>query len=125
MKEELWKDIPGYEGIYQASNLGRIRSLDIERMFYYCDGRKSNRILKGRILKPYPHSSGYKVVSLYKDGECALRTIHGLIFSTFVRQPSTREIIRFKDGDKTNLALDNLECVMRKGNLTWKGKKDE
>ena len=79
-KNETWKDIPGYEGMYQASNYGRIRGLD------RIDGRGRN--WKGRILSPKVDKKGYKYVLLYKNGKRRHYQIQILVALTFIgRRP--------------------------------------
>jgi len=75
---EIWKPIKNYEG-YDASNYGRIRSLD--RWVKYSDGRL--RLYKGRILKPVKRKDGYLQVGLYKDGKQKRHSVHRLVWMAF------------------------------------------
>ena len=112
MNEEKWKDIKGYEGFYQVSTLGRVRSLDIEKE-YHPIGRKSyKKILKGKILKSYIHSSGYMVVILYKDCERVIKFVNRLVAEAFLENPDGYRFVKFKDGDVCNVEVSNL---------TWSG----
>lgn len=92
-REEIWKDIPEYEGIYQASNLGRIRSLK----------KKAPRILK-QCLK----EDGYNRVNLYKDGKYKNCQVHRLVALTFVPNPDNKPTVDHIDRDKTNNNIENL-----------------
>ena len=95
---EKWKEIPGYDGDYQVSNLGRIRSFK-----KWNDGRKS------RILKPSTNSYGYHFVMLSKNGKQTPKTIHRLIAKAFIPNPKNKRTINHKNGDKADNKIENLE----------------
>ena len=78
LMEEIWKPVPDYEGLYEVSNLGRVRSLD--RVVSHPSG---TQIKKGKILKPSPANNNHFAVSLSKDGEEKTRTIERLVLETF------------------------------------------
>lgn len=106
---EIWKDIDGYEGIYQVSNLGRVRSLD--RKVY-------NYMKKGRVLKPRDNGHHYQYVSLSNGGITDKHCyIHILVAKTFIENPNEYEQVNHKDFDKTNNSVDNLEWVSRSQNI--------
>lgn len=112
--KELWKDIRGFEGLYQISNLGRVRS--IERWITYTQtnqfdkvGTKIRRKLPSRILSPRRTKGGYLRVQLCNKDYY----IHRLVCSNFIRPLEPKEEINHKDGNKTNNSLDNLEIVSR------------
>lgn len=109
MIEEIWRDISGYEGLYQVSNLGRVRSLDFEKHYNPINRKSYTKILKGRVLKPYSGQSNFLKVLLYKDGEIQRKTVHHLVAEAFLENPMGRKMVWFKDGDKTNVKLDNLK----------------
>ena len=113
MAEEIWKDIKGYEGVYQVSNLGRVRSLDFEKHFNPINRKPYTKILKGRVLKPYLRNDGFMTVLLYKDGGFKRKTVHVLVANAFLKNPMEHEFVEFKDGDKTNTELTNLQWVSR------------
>ena len=104
MDTEIWKDIAGYEGIYQVSNKGQVRSLD--RVIKKLSGE---RIVKGRIIKPSANLKGYLFVYLYRDGCGKMRTIHRLVAEAFIPNHSLLPQINHRDEDKTNNDVDNLE----------------
>lgn len=112
-EDEIWKDIPQFEGIYQASTKGRIRSLDRER---YCRN-KHTFLCKGKILMPKIQNSGYMIVWLRKDGKTYAKTIHRLIAKTFIPNPSAFEQVNHKDGNKINNNVKNLEWCSRSENV--------
>lgn len=102
--QEIWKDIPGYEGHYQASNLGRIRSL------------KYNEV---RILKPGENGWGYYLVNLYLNNVKKTSSVHRLTWTAFNGQIPEGLEINHKDEDKTNNSLANLELVTPSQNINY------
>lgn len=102
--EEIWKDIPGYEGLYEASDQGRVKSLD--RVVYSSNGYFSS--IKGVILKPYSSDKFYKQVWLYKNGKRKIFCVHKLILLTFKGPTSHKIITRHLDSNKHNNCLSNL-----------------
>lgn len=114
---EVWKDIPGFEGLYQASNFGQIRSVD---HYVTCQdrwGNTVNKLFKGRVLKQqFDGKRRYLHVVLSKNGKTKPFNVHRLIISSFLGLPDCKEVNHI-DGDKTNNKLDNLELVTRSENL--------
>ncbi len=94
---EIWKDIPGYEGLYQASSFGNIRSLN---------WRKQN-IVRNLYLKP--HNKGYLQVELSKGGKKKMITVHRLVALAFIPNPDNLPVINHKDENKNNNNVENLE----------------
>lgn len=90
--EEIWKDIKGYEGKYQISNLGKIKSL----------------IGNSKILKPEIRT-GYYSVELCKNGKRIHKRIHRLVAETFIPNPDNLPQVNHRDENKLNNQLDNLE----------------
>ena len=111
MTEEIWRDIEGYEGLYQVSTLGRVRSMDMKVEYYPIDRKPYVQIRKGRILKTFRHSNSQLVVHLYKDGENKYKLIHRLVAETFIPNPMNCKCVDFIDGDRNNLTVDNLKWV--------------
>lgn len=109
---ELWKGIRGYEGLYEVSSKGRIRSLD--RIVY--QGEKPRHI-KGRLIKGWNNGSGYFVVSLCKLGQRKVHYIHRLVADHFLENPHNMPEVNHIDYDKSNNNLDNLEWVSRLDNI--------
>lgn len=105
MKKETWKDIKGYEGIYQVSDLGRVKSLD--RIIERKNGNGSF-FKKGQIQKLQDNGNGYKYKQLKHNGKSNNFYIHKLVMETFVGQRPNEMVICHKDGDKSNNRLDNL-----------------
>lgn len=96
---EVWKDIKGYEGLYQVSNFGRVKSL-----FRY-----------KKILKLCKSESGYLCVNLYKNKKMKRITVHRLVAENFINKPTLE--VNHKDGNKENNFISNLEWVTTKENI--------
>ena len=120
--DERWKDIPGYEGLYQASNYGQIRSVDnIQHVLWH--GKIVEKHKHGRLIKQGKHRGGYKVVWLSKHGTVKAHTVHRLIANTFIQNPNNLPEVNHIDGNKENNKIDNLEWVNRTENLLHAYKK--
>ena len=97
---EEWKDIKGYEGLYQVSNKGRVRSLKHDKM-----------------IKPIQHSNGYLFVNLHKDGSRIHTSIHRLVANAFIPNPDNKPCVGHKNTIKTDNSIDNLEwCTYLENN---------
>ena len=97
---EVWKDVCGYEGLYQVSNKGRVKSIYRYR----------------KVLKPQTSNSGYLRVDLFKDKARKQFSIHRLVAIAFLPNPENKPEVNHKDECKTNNFLCNLEWVSRKEN---------
>lgn len=102
---EEWKDIQGYEGLYQCSSFGNIRSLD--RYVYEKTGKKQFR--KGKIIIPRLNKNGYMQLALNKDGKRKMVYIHIITAKTFLNNPNNYETVNHIDGNKNNNKSNNLE----------------
>ena len=109
---EIWKDIPGYEGYYQASNKGNIRSLD--RLVEDNGGFYKK---KGRVLKKHLAKSGYELLILSVKGQQKHCKVHRLIALTFLEKEEGKNFVNHKDGNKSNNNVSNLEWVTPKENV--------
>lgn len=129
LEEEIWKDIPGYEGQYQASTLGRIRSVD--RYAYSRNWKTRNlfkRKLKGQLLRPgVANKSGHLYVVL-GHGKPGI-PVHQLIARTFLGEPPPKKEVCHNNGVSTDNRLSNLRYDTRQANIydTYKhgGKKSK
>lgn len=113
--EEIWKDIPNYEGLYQASNLGRVRSLD-----RWVDGKNGIKyFVKGMILKPRLSNIGYQQVFLRNNGNRKNCYIHRLVWEAFNGKiPEGMEINHISENKQEN-KLSNLNLLSHSANLNW------
>ena len=110
MDEEIWCDVKGYEGLYQVSNKGKVKSL--------YDGR--HKIFREKILKPQKNGWGYLFVRLSKEGSNKMYTVHRLVLMTFDPNPDMENLqVNHIDEDKTNNRLENLEWVTCKENCNY------
>lgn len=113
MEQEIWKDIKEYEGIYQVSNIGRVRSLD--RINIYKNGTK--RFEKGKIKVLSKNKLGYVQIILNKENKRCSRRVHRLVAQAFIPNPNRYEEINHIDGNKLNNNATNLEWCNRKQNV--------
>ena len=106
--EEIWKNIQGFEGLYQVSNLGRVKSFRRSTKF----GAPDELILHPSII-----SSGYAVVTLYSEKGRAKRQVHRLVASAFIPNPNNFPCVNHKDENKLNNFVENLEwCTYQYNN---------
>ncbi len=105
----MWKPIPGFEGLYEASNAGQIRSLDRIVVYARRDGRKVERRYKGKVLIPGLNTRGYEIVTLCdQNNKHHTRPVHRLVLETFDRLRAENEECRHLDGNIRNNSLFNL-----------------
>jgi hypothetical protein len=113
---EHWKPIPGYEGLYEVSDLGRVRSLD--RITTDKHGCKAVR--SGRVLKPAPVQKGYLQVVLCRDGKMSPQRVHTLVAQAFHGPRPDGCEVAHDDGDKLNNTALNLVYKTPKANCADK-----
>lgn len=110
MENEVWKDISGYEGIYQISNYGNLKSL--ERKYKKIDRRTNKEFIyfqKEKMLKPRVDKKGYLHYALNKDKKAKEFKAHRLVAEAFVPNIEEKPQINHKDMNKQNNYVDNLE----------------
>lgn len=106
--KEIWKDIEGYEGLYQISNLGRIKSL--KRMM---KNRKCEEIIKS----PSKSEKGYLRIALCKNGKIKYVSVHRLVANAFIPNLQNKPCVNHKDCDTSNNNVNNLEwCTYKENN---------
>lgn len=105
-EEEVWKDVIGYEGLYQVSNLGRVKSL-------------LRGGTEGKILCPLEHRQGYLHVRLCKKGVYKQFSIHRLVAITYLDNPNNFLEVNHIDENKKNNRVDNLEWCNNRYNVNY------
>jgi hypothetical protein len=104
---ENWKDVPGFEGRYQVSDLGRVRALSFMQRYLLRNGQEAFRRVRQRIRKPKLNNKGYLVISLQQDNVETMFLVHRLVAQAFV--PGSGETVNHMDGVKRNNTAVNLE----------------
>ena len=107
MKGEIWKDIEGYEGLYQVSNMGRVKSLNYRRTG------------KEEILKGVDYGEGYLYVSLWKNGKVKQCRINRLVAQAFLENPQNLPEVNHKNEDKNDNSIENLEWCSKSYNINY------
>lgn len=115
MNTEIWKPIKGYEGYYQVSNLGNVRSLD--RIVTYSNNKIY--LYKSRIRKPYKDRGGYLTCDLRKNSKGKNAKVHRLVAEAFIPNPNNLPQVNHRDEDKTNNHVENLEWCDGKYNVNY------
>ena len=105
MSTEKWKDIVGYEGMYQVSNKGGIKSLNYRRQKY------------PQIIKQGIDAHGYPKIRLSRNGKRTEYKVHRLVANAFLKNTNLLPEVNHKDGNKTNNNVSNLEWVTKLDNL--------
>ena len=113
---EEWKDIKGYEGIYQISNLGRVKSVERQVINHRCG---ATRIIKEQFLTPTDNGKGYKIVCLRSNRTRKNKYLHRLVAEHFIENPCNKQVVNHLDFDKSNNAVTNLEWCSQLENITY------
>ena len=109
LNKEEWKDIPNYEGLYQISNYGIVKSLSKHK--------RNNSISQEMLLKNHINDSGYCVVELHKNKSRKVFRVHRLVAELFITNEQQKPCVNHIDGNKLNNCVDNLEWVTYKENM--------
>lgn len=113
---EVWKDINGFEGLYQVSNLGRVKSMARKVVFGYDSEYQTSE----KILSPHT-ARGYKQVMLSQNGIRYYRQIHRLVAEAFIPNPNNYPIINHKNEIRDDNRVENLEWCTHTYNLAYNG----
>ena len=114
---EEWRDIKGYEGYYQISNLGRVKSLPRDV--------GSNRCKKETIMKTSIDKDGYEHLVLCKDGKQKHFRVNRLVAQAFIPNPNNYPVVNHKDENKTNNRVENLEWCTITYNINYGGRTEK
>lgn len=101
-----WRPVKGYEGYYEVSENGDVRSVDRE---YYVESINQNRKKKGVVLKQQTSNTGYKTAHLSKDGDAKVCLVHRIVANAFLDNHDNLPQVNHKDGNRLNNRVDNLE----------------
>ncbi len=116
-EKEIWKDVVGYEGLYQVSNLGRVKSLARSVISHYTDRKPivtTNR--KERIMKQFLYKTGYLYTGLAKNRVKKKYKIHRLVAMAFIPNPENKPMVNHIDGNPLNNRVENLEWCTNQEN---------
>lgn len=125
LPNEIWRDIPGFEGFYQASSTGRIRSID-RTVFVERDRTGKTRkqasysyTVPGKVLVPIITWDGYKTVGISVSGVTKIMKVHRLVAFTFIPNPLNLPEVNHKDENKLNCSISNLEWCTKSYNANF------
>ena len=113
--KEEWKAIQGYEGIYEVSNFGNVRSLP-----RYKRGNFDSKVfIEGKTIKQVKNNRGYYIVQLSKNNKVKNFSVHRLVAEAFIPNPNNFPQVNHKDEDKSNNRVSNLEWMTLKRNINY------
>ena len=117
---EEWRPVKGWEGLYEVSNLGRVRSLDRYVVHKTIVKKNYTKLMKGRILSQTINSQNkYLTVGLHDGGSYRCVRVHRLVAEAFIPNPDNLPEVNHKDEDKSNNKVDNLEWCDRAYNMNY------
>lgn len=110
MENEVWKDIAGYEGLYQVSNLGNVRAI------FFTNNQVKN-LHRLHVMKPFDNGSGYLVLSLTKEGRRKNHYVHRLVATAFLPNDGGLPVVNHRNHDTKDNRAENLEWCTQKDNV--------
>lgn len=110
--QEIWRDIKGYEGMYQVSNLGRVKSLERQVQM-----KRYIKTLPEKIMKLTLNKRGYLYIALCKNGRYQRYRVHRLVATTFIPNPHNKPQVNHIDRNVLNNSVDNLEWCTNEENM--------
>lgn len=116
---EEWKDIKKFEGLYQISNFGRVKSLDRKIYQKNKNGKFQYVTYRGRILKVQKQKNGYLTIDLHRDNKFERKLIHKLVAEMFISNPNNYKYINHKDSNIQNNKVNNLEWCTQSYNIKY------
>lgn len=115
MANEIWKDIEGFEGFYQVSNIGNVKSIAVRRSLHGV----IHIINREKMMKPYDNGNGYLMVCLRANGNRTPIAVHRLVALAFLNHDQSKDVVNHKDRNTHNNNVENLEWVTTKENVNW------
>lgn len=115
-KEEEWRDVDGYAGLYRVSSCGNIESVRRETQFMR-SGKQSSMMSGGRNLTLRKTQTGYSIVGLTKNASQRSKTIHRMVATAFIPNPLGKREVNHKNGIKADNRVENLEWVTHSENV--------
>lgn len=113
--EEIWKDVVGYEGYYQVSNLGNVRGVD---RYVIETNTNKRKLIKGKMLTKHKKDNGYRQVNLTKDGKTTFHYVHRIVMKAFKPLNDYTDMeVNHIDYNRSNNELSNLEWTNHKDNV--------
>lgn len=123
---EIWKPVVGYEGLYEVSSYGRVRSLDRATSYISRtqEGKEyaTTHTYKGKLREQHDSQNGYKAITLRVDGKNRTCRVHRLVAEAFIPNPNNYPVVNHKDEDKTNNMIwvnEDGSIDYNKSNLEW------
>ena len=117
--QEVWKDVVGYEGLYQISSFGRIKTFERKKFKKTDDCFVMKKTGKSIIMKTSRNQGGYETICLHKCGEIKQFKIHRLVATAFIENPNNLPCVNHKDENKLNNCVDNLEWCKEAYNIHY------
>lgn len=117
MKEEVWKDVIGYEGYYQVSNIGTVRSIERTVTYQFKTGVSKTMRLQSYSRTQFLNARGYWSVTLSKDGKTKTYVVHILVAKAFIPNVGNKPCVNHKDLNRQNNTVENLEWVTHQENM--------
>lgn len=119
MGKEIWKDIKGFEGFYQVSNRGNVRSLKCRRNLWRDGERVTGVVHRVKNMTPSDNGKGYLVVNLKENNKRTVRYVHRLVAEHFLEKPEGKDVVNHLDYNIKNNSVDNLEWTTQKQNVRY------
>jgi hypothetical protein len=121
---EVWAPIAGFEGLYEVSTHGRVRTVDKMQRYLLRNGVEAFRFIPQHALSQQANNRGYTIVHLYRLNKRYARTVHRLVALAYLPNPARLPEVNHKDEDRANPKLDNLEWSTvsdnRKNQRRWR-----
>jgi|SRR5208337_2841915 len=114
---ETWAAIRGFEGLYEISTLGQVRTVEKLQRYLLRNKLPAQRRIQAHLLSSQLNNRGYRIVHLYKNNRRYMKTVHRLVALTFLPNPQRKPEVHHMDRDRANPALSNLEWLTRSENL--------